>query len=135
MTARQAVLANPRSDLGPHNPDIQLLAKKAHYKRLALTTRDAESHRGTPKTDVVRTLEWFHKHPRDALVGKAEIAISLIQLQTIFSVNPISSMDPDMFDSYKVESEHVGALQLFVNHRIRLTLYDYFVSCFAHGSK
>ena len=77
------------------------------------------------KHNIVRSVTWYEKKG-DSFVGEAPIHhLKTSDLQAIFGV----PKDDPMYDCYPIGASHVNTLQKFVDVKIDIHSFDYFVEC------
>ena len=76
---------------------------------------------------VQRYLVWYNKDPFDDLVGEIQIGEKfLVELRNLFNL----PLDDPMIDCFPVKSEQVDKLEKFVEVKINLDKYDYFIEAY-----
>ena len=82
-------------------------------------------------TTLVRYIEWYKKEGNTSIVGSEDIT----HIEVEFFKNDLHIVgddnDPDLlYAVYDVPEEHAQKLQPFVQHKIDLEKYDYFIGCY-----
>lgn len=80
-----------------------------------------------PEKNVVRILTKFQKAGDDLLDEFELEGVELQELQVLFQEPP----DEPMYDCYPVSKTQAKSLQKYVNEKIDVASYDYFVECYA----
>ncbi len=80
-----------------------------------------------PEKNVVRIITKFQKEGDDLLDEVELKGIELNVLQSLFN----RPLDDPMYLCYPVSKTQAKSLQKYVNEKIDLASYDYFVECYA----
>lgn len=94
------------------------------------------------KANTVHKLEWFQKTGEGYIVDTEELVnLDIFKLREIFGVTDSFDKDPSepydeaynpyMIAGYLVNEEYAKSLQPYVNHKIDLDKYDYFIDAYA----
>lgn len=78
-----------------------------------------------PEYQVIRILRWYQKKG-DSLIG--EIPLLDINVDDIRKLFSECDQNP-LYDSYCVKDQHIDFLQHFIEEKIDLDVFDYFVEC------